>query len=37
MEIAPIGTIRTDLGECPVWDAIRQRLWLADCAGDGFM
>jgi sugar lactone lactonase YvrE len=31
MHIEHIGAIRTDLGECPVWDADRQRLWLADC------
>ncbi|WP_354673513.1 SMP-30/gluconolactonase/LRE family protein [Cupriavidus alkaliphilus] len=31
MQIQRVGTLQTDLGECPVWDAHRQRLWLADC------
>ncbi len=31
MEIERIGTIQTDLGECPVWDGRRQRLWMTDC------
>ena len=31
MHIGRVGTLQTDLGECPVWDAHRQRLWMADC------
>jgi sugar lactone lactonase YvrE len=26
-----IGTFTTQLGECPIWDAAEQRLWLLDC------
>lgn len=29
-EILPFGTLHTRLGECPVWDARRQWLWLID-------
>lgn len=31
MQIERIGTVRAALGECPVWDAARGRLWMADC------
>jgi len=31
MHIEPISELRTALGECPVWDAQRQCLWMADC------
>lgn len=31
MQIERIGAIRTALGECPVWDAERGQLWMADC------
>ncbi|WP_217435656.1 SMP-30/gluconolactonase/LRE family protein [Cupriavidus gilardii] len=31
IQIERIGTVRTDLGECPVWDAEQRQLWLADC------
>ncbi|HLU03326.1 MAG TPA: SMP-30/gluconolactonase/LRE family protein [Advenella sp.] len=30
IEIAPVGTIRTALGECPVWDTANQQLWFID-------
>lgn len=29
-DILPFGTVRTLLGECPVWDAARGCLWLID-------
>ncbi|SCU74825.1 SMP-30/Gluconolaconase/LRE-like region [Cupriavidus necator] len=31
MQIDRIGAVRTDLGECPVWDARKQTLWMLDC------
>ncbi|MDQ2185249.1 SMP-30/gluconolactonase/LRE family protein [Alcaligenaceae bacterium A4P071] len=31
MQVERIGAIRTRLGECPVWDAARSRLWMVDC------
>lgn len=31
MQIERIGTVRAALGECPVWDATRGRIWMADC------
>ena len=31
MLIEQIGTLRAALGECPVWDAARGLLWMADC------
>lgn len=31
MQIERIGTLRAALGECPVWDGARGRLWMADC------
>ncbi|OZI71793.1 SMP-30/gluconolactonase/LRE family protein [Bordetella genomosp. 12] len=31
MQIARIGTVRTALGECPVWDEKQGQLWMADC------
>lgn len=31
MQIERIGTLRAALGECPVWDAARGWLWMADC------
>ncbi|MBY4895532.1 SMP-30/gluconolactonase/LRE family protein [Cupriavidus sp. AU9028] len=31
MQIERVGTLCTDLGECPVWDARQQRLWMLDC------
>lgn len=31
MQIERIGTLRAALGECPVWDAMRGYLWMADC------
>lgn len=31
MQIERIGAIRAALGECPVWDAARARVWMADC------
>lgn len=31
MRIERIGTLRAALGECPVWDAARQQLWMLDC------
>ncbi|WP_313369926.1 SMP-30/gluconolactonase/LRE family protein [Achromobacter animicus] len=31
MLIERIGTLRAALGECPVWDAARGLLWMADC------
>lgn len=30
IEIAPVGTIRAALGECPVWDIANQQLWFID-------
>ncbi|QKV54561.1 SMP-30/gluconolactonase/LRE family protein [Comamonas antarctica] len=35
-EIQPFGTLHTRLGECPVWDAARQWLWLID-SRDGLL
>ena len=32
-EIQAFGTLHTRLGECPVWDAARQWLWLIDSRG----
>lgn len=31
MRIERIGTVRAALGECPVWDAAGNRLWMLDC------
>ncbi|MEN4919184.1 SMP-30/gluconolactonase/LRE family protein [Achromobacter spanius] len=31
MQIERIGDVRAALGECPVWDAARGLLWMADC------
>lgn len=31
LQIERLGTLVTALGECPVWDADQQRLWLLDC------
>lgn len=31
MQIERIGTLRAALGECPVWNAGRGQLWMADC------
>lgn len=31
MQIERIGAVRTDLGECPVWDAEKRKLWMLDC------
>ncbi len=31
VSIERLGHLVTALGECPVWDAERQRLWLLDC------
>lgn len=31
LHIKRLGTLVTSLGECPVWDAASQRLWLMDC------
>jgi len=31
MQIERIGTVRAALGECPVWDAAGNRLWMLDC------
>lgn len=31
MQIERIGAVHAALGECPVWDAARGRLWMADC------
>lgn len=35
-EIQAFGTLHTRLGECPVWDARQQRLWLID-SRDGLL
>jgi len=29
--ISQVGTFTADLGECPIWDASEQRLWMLDC------
>ncbi|TRM49405.1 SMP-30/gluconolactonase/LRE family protein [Achromobacter sp. LC458] len=31
MQIERIGTVRAALGECPVWDAAENCLWMLDC------
>ena len=31
LDIRRIGTLAADLGECPLWDAARGRLWFMDC------
>ena len=31
MQIERIGTLQTDLGECPLWDAAAGMLWMLDC------
>jgi sugar lactone lactonase YvrE len=31
MQIERLGTLQTDLGECPVWDTDSQTLWMLDC------
>jgi len=37
MQIERIGTVRAALGECPVWDAARNTLWMLDCRSGQLM
>lgn len=37
MRVERIGAFRAALGECPVWDAARGRLWMLDCRGGALL